>query len=431
MVDTNPKEMVLNMSSLLKYVSKIYNENETFEQNMLTIQSAFCPNQTMCRDDGPLRSEADSTDNSYIDEESMHTDDLIGNTTRLDSLSRLDVCCTSCSCDESCFETGDCCLSMILKNHSNKILSQSEMNVTKPKTERIIQECIAASRESYINKQIPIKLFSYLMVAQCFLDRSNESLVKKCESPDYNIIDKAYPVTSLTSGHSYWNEFCSICNEDADRLERWGIIDIPNIPVSLMSPQTSDFNRLMSTREIVMFRPPTNISVKRCIRHQDTKGYYENCSNVDGFNHTYLQEACNRFFSPVGTNTGIYSNIFCFLCANTKNVTLSGGEKGACIFGGLTSSFNVLLQFLNTRTDSGGTEPQAFDAGHMFPEITLYGNLGAVCPCVEFFDIYRVRKQYYFLSHIHLQYTVEPQWLEHLWDQGNSFETWVVRATEG
>ena len=27
--------------------------------------------------------------------------------------------------------------------------------------------------------------------------------------------------------------------------------------------------------------------------------------------------------------------------------------------------------------------------------------------------------------------TVEPQWLEHLWDHGNVFETWVVRATEG
>ena len=29
-----------------------------------------------------------------------------------------------------------------------------------------------------------------------------------------------------------------------------------------------------------------------------------------------------------------------------------------------------------------------------------------------------------------LDTTVEPQWLEHLWDQGNSFEAWVVRATE-
>ena len=27
-------------------------------------------------------------------------------------------------------------------------------------------------------------------------------------------------------------------------------------------------------------------------------------------------------------------------------------------------------------------------------------------------------------------YTVEPQWLEHLWDHGYLFETWVVRATE-
>ena len=26
---------------------------------------------------------------------------------------------------------------------------------------------------------------------------------------------------------------------------------------------------------------------------------------------------------------------------------------------------------------------------------------------------------------------VEIQWLKHLWDHGNLFETWVVRATEG
>ena len=30
-----------------------------------------------------------------------------------------------------------------------------------------------------------------------------------------------------------------------------------------------------------------------------------------------------------------------------------------------------------------------------------------------------------------LSITVKPQWLEHLWDHGNSFETWIVRATEG
>ena len=34
----------------------------------------------------------------------------------------------------------------------------------------------------------------------------------------------------------------------------------------------------------------------------------------------------------------------------------------------------------------------------------------------------------YLRTHV---YTVEPQWLEHLLDHGNSFETWVLRATEG
>ena len=30
-----------------------------------------------------------------------------------------------------------------------------------------------------------------------------------------------------------------------------------------------------------------------------------------------------------------------------------------------------------------------------------------------------------------IQGTVEPQWLEHLWDHGNLFEIRVVRVTEG
>ena len=33
-------------------------------------------------------------------------------------------------------------------------------------------------------------------------------------------------------------------------------------------------------------------------------------------------------------------------------------------------------------------------------------------------------------QHINI-HTVELQWLEHHWDHGNLFETWVVRATEG
>ena len=34
-------------------------------------------------------------------------------------------------------------------------------------------------------------------------------------------------------------------------------------------------------------------------------------------------------------------------------------------------------------------------------------------------------------SNEYLQHTVELQCLEHLWDHGNLFKTWIVRATEG
>ena len=42
----------------------------------------------------------------------------------------------------------------------------------------------------------------------------------------------------------------------------------------------------------------------------------------------------------------------------------------------------------------------------------------------------RNKKSIYLINPLIWIYTVEPQWLEHLWDHGNSFETWVVRATE-
>ena len=36
-----------------------------------------------------------------------------------------------------------------------------------------------------------------------------------------------------------------------------------------------------------------------------------------------------------------------------------------------------------------------------------------------------------YLDTVSISNTVEPQWFEHLWDHGNLFETWAVRATEG
>ena len=41
--------------------------------------------------------------------------------------------------------------------------------------------------------------------------------------------------------------------------------------------------------------------------------------------------------------------------------------------------------------------------------------------------LWRNKKKKFPIPHI----TVKPQWLKHLWDHGNSFETSVVRATEG
>ena len=38
---------------------------------------------------------------------------------------------------------------------------------------------------------------------------------------------------------------------------------------------------------------------------------------------------------------------------------------------------------------------------------------------------------YFFILYVHVIFTVELRWLEHLWDYENLFEAGVVRATEG
>ena len=47
--------------------------------------------------------------------------------------------------------------------------------------------------------------------------------------------------------------------------------------------------------------------------------------------------------------------------------------------------------------------------------------------CTDYFTASWLYIGYFFTCH----YTVELQWLEHLWDRENLFEAWVIRATAG
>ena len=52
-----------------------------------------------------------------------------------------------------------------------------------------------------------------------------------------------------------------------------------------------------------------------------------------------------------------------------------------------------------------------------------------MAPSYEFYISYLTKVKYFSLTAF--LHTVEPQWLEYLWDHKNSFATWVVRATKG
>ena len=59
------------------------------------------------------------------------------------------------------------------------------------------------------------------MTTKCFEDKSNDSIVSKCESPDIYNIDETVPVTSVKTGRTYWNKHCAICNGDTNDLFQW------------------------------------------------------------------------------------------------------------------------------------------------------------------------------------------------------------------
>lgn len=85
-------------------------------------------------------------------------------------------------------------------------------------TDQVKMECIVPSVHSYADKDLPppSKYYSsFFMITQCFEGKSNVVLDKKCQNPTYK---DAGPVTSLTSGHTYWNEHCAACNNDTEKL---------------------------------------------------------------------------------------------------------------------------------------------------------------------------------------------------------------------
>ena len=116
-------------------------------------------------------------------------------------------------------------------------------------------------------------------------------------------------------------------------------------------------------------------------------------------------------------------------CRPWSDAALRGVWSGSTLF----ATHRAMV--LNTRTGS----KMDFKFAKYGKEIRCnnswdkYGNQVTVIRTIKFcWSRYSVTSSdMHILSQSAKHYTVELQWLEHLWDHGNLFETWLVQSTEG
>ena len=303
---------------LFLYVNSLYEEDKNLTYNILKVTLGFCPNQTICPEDRNQVNEI-KTDLQRERNHTIVTTHGLGNESRTDFelLSKLGLCCAYCSCEDRCYENENCCPSKVIRDDIS--------NLTENKSSHR-QECTAPNIKSYKKTTAEPKfdgLPYYLMIKKCFVDRSNDTLVQRCETPSVYVTDEALPVTSISTARTYWNKFCAVCNEDDFYLVTWKPKFNTSPTMSYMRnhrdsrwvlPQTFDeLYRILVRTNSIYFVPPVELENKVCF----PKAGMERCEEpgelqMEFGNSTYFQEACERFHSPVITLVNVYVDLVVF-----------------------------------------------------------------------------------------------------------------------
>ena len=366
---TQSIEKVAAFNSLHKYIDKLYDSNLPLIDNFEKVQSAFCPNKTYCfKNQAPKQTGIGTAIGS----------DLIGNV----SLSELGTCCLPCSCEDSCFQMGDCCLDKLKTQTNHSIESFKDL----------AHRCVAANSDAYYyDKAAEDVPHNYWMVTVCYVDKLNESLVQLCEQPDVYSIEQAYPVSSLSSGHTYWNYFCALCNNDTDSLQMWSInilssrkfLFYANGPAPwIMQDNFHDVYEDMVDASAIFYLPPSGLEPRNCIpKYAMLKCRLPNDLTLSS-NFTFIRDACQQFQFPVifqGAKLNVYNNTFCLFCGghsliNTlTNKCFERQVKDSAFISGLISyTDSKPNNEIGERLDSNG------------------------CSCTQVYDMYLV-SMYFFL----------------------------------
>ena len=149
----------------------------------------------------------------------------------------------------------------------------------------------------------------YQFISTCNASYPNPTIRSLCETPDPDTyLETLYPVTDYTFLRTYRNQFCALCDDNADlkKVVRWEI----NVSCNAFDAITHEqMVRIIKKRQCnITFKAPEKKKVQGCIP------YTISTCNVTGqwrvYNET-LETACNSFVDPYNYT---YKNVFCYLC---------------------------------------------------------------------------------------------------------------------
>ena len=263
-------------------------------------------------------------------------------------------------------------------------------------TDLVKKECITATVRSYENKKwvsFDYTEHMYLMTTECFQDGPNLTLLENCQTPNTANFGDIIPVTSQTTGTTYWNRACAACNDDADEVIEWTpsvilkhIIPFFDISYSdTLFPDTFEkiFTFVSSPRlGDLIYIPPLSMEDSYCLRKDAIPtGYCETSlqwGNPPTFDWT--SDSCNKFYNPVYSTSRSkiypYMNIFCFICRNTIELTNTDKSCRKNDVKGNAGYLSALLNFKREEEKSVSEDDFIVKEGR--------------CDCGEIFDPYVV-----------------------------------------
>ncbi|GBO40917.1 hypothetical protein AVEN_158365-1 [Araneus ventricosus] len=224
----------------------------------------------------------------------------------------------SCYCDSTCEFYKDCCADS----------EYFQMNSTK-------------TTKSFVCKR------KALMVSSCVKEWTGPDFIEKsCKSDTISDVDPVgnTPVTSETTGVTYSNYYCAICNGDAEKLIVWNIkLSCPHL--SADSPIKKD-----DAFKYIFYNHPTNewgyvlrddtskkMSFHGCAISNDIPDIHElkvrpcvseevkTCATT--WRKDLIHEMCtNGYTDPVYSNGTKYKNFYCAICNRVDQSEISCGQ---------------------------------------------------------------------------------------------------------